>query len=52
MKITLTVVIISALLYAVGYQMVEDESDKYDQHIRNKLNTSYVSLPVHGVGNV
>ncbi|WP_209124350.1 hypothetical protein [Alkalihalobacillus sp. BA299] len=33
MKIAVTVIVISAILFSVGYQMIEDESNSYDQEI-------------------
>lgn len=33
MKIALTATVIAALIFAVAYRMLEDESDKYKTHI-------------------
>lgn len=38
LKIAVTVVVISALLFSVGYQMIQNESHSYDQEIVNFKN--------------
>lgn len=38
MKIAVTVIVISALLFSVGYQMVIDESEHYEMEINDLKN--------------
>ncbi|WP_169793827.1 hypothetical protein [Sutcliffiella cohnii] len=40
MKIAVTVIVISALLFSVGYQMVVDESNHYDSELDRYKNES------------
>lgn len=38
MGIAFTVIIISALIFIVGYKMLENESDQYKTHIETNIN--------------
>jgi hypothetical protein len=38
MKLALTAIVISALIFIVGYKMLENESDQYKTHIETNLN--------------
>jgi hypothetical protein len=40
MKLAVTVIVISAILFSVGYQMIETESNSYDQEIVDNKNSA------------
>ncbi len=44
MKIAVTVTVIGALLFVVGYQMLEDETGVYDQKIQDTTNDTLSGL--------
>lgn len=36
MKVALTTIVISALIFVVAYKMLADQSDKYQKHIEDR----------------
>lgn len=44
MKIALTAVVISGLLFYVGYKMLDDESDLYEEYVETEVNDVLVDF--------
>jgi F0F1-type ATP synthase membrane subunit b/b' len=45
MKMAITVVVISALLFIVAYKMLDEESDEYKTHIEENVNEALKNAP-------
>jgi competence protein ComGF len=45
MKLAITVVVISALLFIVAYKMLDEESDEYKTDIETNLNEAFKNVP-------